>query len=62
MNYLKPIKLNDQRVLTTALLAEAYGTDNKSISNNFNNNKNRYKEGKHFFLLEGESLKEFKRV
>lgn len=49
-----------QRVLTTAQLAESYATDNKMISNNFARNKERYKEGKHFFLLEGEALKRFK--
>lgn len=49
-----------QRVLTTAQLAESYETDNKMISNNFARNKERYKEGKHFFLLEGEALKRFK--
>ncbi|MEC2220896.1 MULTISPECIES: ORF6N domain-containing protein [Bacillus] len=54
------IERNNQRVLTTAQLAESYGTDNKRIANNFNENKHRYKQGKHFFLLEGEDLKSFK--
>ncbi|MEC1104837.1 ORF6N domain-containing protein [Bacillus paralicheniformis] len=54
------IEKNNQRVLTTAQLAESYGTDNKRIANNFNENKHRYKQGKHFFLLEGEDLKRFK--
>lgn len=54
------IELRGKRVLTTAQLAEKYETDNKRISNNFNENKSRYTEGKHFILLEGEELKQFK--
>ena len=53
------IEKDGQRVLTTAQLAEAYGTDTKHISNNFSNNKERYKIGKHYFLLQGEELKQF---
>ena len=60
MDELKIIERNGQRVLTTAQLAESYGTENKIISNNFNRNKDRYTTGKHFFLLEGEELKEFR--
>ncbi|MFK5292632.1 hypothetical protein ACI3PH_19555 [Lactococcus lactis] len=30
------------------------------MTKNFNNNKSRFKEGKHFFLLQGADLKEFK--
>lgn len=51
-----------QRVLTTAQLAEAYGTESKVISNNFNRNKNRYTEGKHFYCIKGDKLKEFKTI
>lgn len=47
------------RVLTTQQIAEVYGTDEKTISKNFNNNKDRYKEGKHYICLTGEDLKEF---
>ena len=46
-------------VLTTSLLADLYGTTSKVISNNFNNNKDRYKVGKHYICLEGEELKDF---
>ena len=41
------IEQGNKRVLTTAQLAESYGTDNKRISNNFNENKARYTKGKH---------------
>ncbi|MBA2878008.1 phage regulator Rha-like protein [Anoxybacillus kamchatkensis] len=54
------IEQNGQRVLTTQQLAEAYGTDEKRISENFSRNKERYKPGKHFILLQGEDLKIFK--
>ncbi|GGJ51343.1 ORF6C domain-containing protein [Virgibacillus salexigens] len=53
------IEQNNQRVLTTAQLAESYGTDNERITKNFNRNKNRYKNGKHFILLEGDELRSF---
>lgn len=47
------------RVLTTAQLAEAYGTDSKKISYNFSHNKERYIEGKHYIVLEGKAKKDF---
>lgn len=56
----KIVEYNNIRVLTTNQLAKAYGTDKKTISNNFNRNRDRYVEGKHFICLEGESLREFK--
>ena len=54
------IEQNNQRVLTTAQLAKEYGTDNKHINDNFTNNKDRYILGKHYFALEGNTLREFK--
>ncbi|MCM1226149.1 MAG: phage antirepressor KilAC domain-containing protein [Clostridium sp.] len=60
MNFeLSPIERNGQRVLTTAQLAEAYETTNRRISENFNANKERYIEGKHYYCLTGDDLKEF---
>lgn len=59
MNVPMIMEQNNQRVLTTAQLAEAYSTTEKRISNNFNANRERYKEGKHFFLVKGEELKQF---
>jgi hypothetical protein len=60
LNNLKVTEHNNIRVLTTQQIAEAYGADAKVISNNFNRNKERYLEGKHFICLEGEELKEYK--
>lgn len=59
MNELKIIEHKNQRVLLTSQLAESYGTTSKVISYNFNNNKERYVEGKHFIKLEGHDKKEF---
>ena len=60
MNNLTPIEYQSQRILTTQQIAESYGTDTQIIVNNFNRNKERYVEGKHFYCLEGESLREFR--
>lgn len=57
---LQIIERNNMRVLTTSQLAESYGTDNERITKNFNRNKDRYKNGKHFILLEGDELKGFR--
>lgn len=47
------------RVLTTAQLAECYGTNRKVISYNFNNNKTRYEEGKHYICISGDEKRDF---
>ena len=59
MNNLKEIEYKEIRVLTTQQLAEAYETDTQVITNNFNRNKERYTEGKHFIALSGEEKMEF---
>lgn len=59
MNQLQIIEQNNQRVLTTAQLAESYGAEKQLITNNFNRNKNRYKEGKHYFALTGQEKNDF---
>lgn len=62
MGNLTTIEQKNQRVLTTTQLAKSYGTNSDKISYNFNYNEKRYKAGKHFFLLVGEELKEFKKT
>lgn len=59
MEELKITEYRDERVLTTQQIAEAYGTEERRISENFNTNKKRYIEGKHYIKLEGQELKEF---
>lgn len=61
-NMRTPIEWKDQRVITTALLAEVYETDENNIKNNFNNHKDNFVKGKHYYLLQGEELKDFKRL
>lgn len=56
---LTPIENEGKRVLTTAQLAESYETSVDTINRNFNRNKERYTEGKHYYCLTGNELKEF---
>lgn len=60
MNKLMPVEFKNQRIMTTKVLAEEFGTEDKIISNNFNRNIDRFVEGKHYYKLEGAELKEFK--
>lgn len=60
MENLTVTEYQDIRVLTTQQIAEAYGTNTDTITKNFNRNKDRYTEGKHFICLEGQELKDFK--
>ena len=62
MNEFPIIEYKGKRVLTTQQLAEAYETDAQVIINNYNRNKDRYKEGNHYFCLKGKELKEFKTI
>ncbi|AKN34265.1 toxin Bro (plasmid) [Clostridium carboxidivorans P7] len=61
MNELVPIEFKNKRILTTEQLAEIYEAPIDNIKVNFNNHKNNFEEGKHYFYLEGDDLKEFKR-
>lgn len=60
MKELQAIEYNNQRVLLTDQMAQAYGCDVINIQQNYANNKSRFEEGKHYFKLEGEELKSFK--
>lgn len=60
MKELIPIDFKNQRIMTTKILAEQFGTKEENIKTNFNRNKERFIKGKHYFLLEGEELKKFK--
>lgn len=53
------VRHQDKRVLTTAQVAEAFGTDNRRISENYARNINRYVAGKHYFALDGEEKRAF---
>ncbi|MES5863527.1 ORF6N domain-containing protein [Lacticaseibacillus paracasei] len=60
MNKPQPIEQDGQRVLTTEQLAELYGTTADRIKQNFQRNSQKFFEGTHYYLLEGNALKEFK--
>lgn len=62
MNELQITEYKNIRVLTTQQIAEAYGTDSKTISYNFNHNKERYIDGKHFICLSGDELRAFREI
>lgn len=59
MYKLQVIEHRNQRVLTTAQLAEAFGTAVQIVTNNFNRNRDRYSEQKHYVALRGEEKKHF---
>ncbi len=59
MKELQIIEHQNQRVLLTSQLAESYGTTTDVVTKNFNRNKERYQESKHYFTLEGEEKKKF---
>ncbi len=56
---LKIAEYHNIRVLITQQLAECYGTTTDTITKNFNRNKDRYIEGKHYIALEGENKNDF---
>lgn len=62
MKDLIPVKFNEEVVITTKMLAEVYECKEQQIQQNFNNNPNRFIEGKHYYKLEGQELKEFKNI
>lgn len=62
MSNLIPVEFNNQRIMTTKQLAEAYGTREENIKTNFNRNLERFIKGKHYYQLIGDELQEFKRV
>lgn len=61
MGNLKQIQVKGMIVLTTEQIARAYETTPEKIRWNFKYNRNKYKQGKHFILIEGEELRMLKR-
>jgi len=60
LNNLSITEYKDIRVLTTQQLAESYRTSTDTITKNYNRNKERYQEGKHYICLEREELRSFR--
>ena len=57
---LAKVTYSDQRILTTEQIAEFYECETRNISENFKNNEKYFIEGKHYFKLQGENLKNFR--
>lgn len=57
---LQVLEIEGQRVLTTKQIAEAYGTNEKTIQYNFRYNKARYTLGKHYIEVTGDELRRLK--
>ena len=55
-----PLAYQGTPVLTTDMLAQAYGVEVEQIRQNFKRNRARFIEEKHFFQISGNELKEFK--
>ena len=53
---LQVIEYRNQRVVTTEHMAAGYGADAENIRRNFNRNKSRFVEGKHYFQISGNEL------
>lgn len=54
-------KYKSAPVMTTEQMAEFYGTDSVNIRQNYTRNTGRFTEGKHFFKIEGDELRNFKK-
>lgn len=57
---LPAIAHNGRPVVTTALLAKLYGTEDNNLIKNFQRNADRFVAGKHYHKLEGVELKAFR--
>ena len=54
------VEYNNERVLTTEQVSKGFECEPTNIKKNFNSNKERFEEGKHYFKLEGDELRKFK--
>lgn len=57
---LVPVVYGGVRVMTTDLLAKAYGASDKQIQDNFSNHRERFRERDHFFKIDGDELKQLR--
>jgi hypothetical protein len=54
------VEYKGKRVLTTEQVAQVYECDKQQVMQNFNKNKDRFEEGKHYIKLDGDEFKKFK--
>ena len=57
---LPPVTYMSKPVVTTEMLAEAYGCSTDNIRKNFSNNSERFTEGKHYFSITNGELRAFR--
>lgn len=55
------VEYNSMPVMLTEQLANVYGTDVKNIQMNYSRNSDRFVDGKHFYKVEGDELRELKK-
>lgn len=56
------VRFKNVPVVLTEQLAQLYGTESIRIRQNFDRNKERFIEGKHFYKIIGDELREFKKT
>lgn len=61
MNEIQIVEYHGIKVVTSQQIADAYGTVSKQVSQGFNKNKSKFKEEKHYFVLQGEELQKYLR-
>lgn len=54
------LEWSGMRVVTTEMLASGYGSEEKNIRMNLTNNKDRFVEGVHYFVVKGNALKDLR--
>ena len=54
------IKCRGQKVVTTELLAQLYGTEAKHIQQNYSRNTVRFEAGLHYFKVSGQALQDLR--
>lgn len=59
-NALPVTAFNGVRVLTTERLAKVFGASTTQVINNYDRNVDRFEEGKHFFKVDGDDLRDLK--
>lgn len=55
-----PLTYDGKPVVTTAVLANLYGTEESRIRKNHNRNKTRFESGKHFYKVDGKELSDLR--
>lgn len=55
------LEVNGKLVLTSSQLADFYGCSTSNLRNTFKRHRADFIEGEHYFKLEGDAMKEFKR-